>query len=200
MIKRRLEFVCFLLGILLVSIASEKVSQLKTNEALSTSDEDNVRVKKMIAPGYYTQECNSQKKCEKGKYCHMFLCVDCLKENVACTQNGQCCVDQGLFCVYGRCKAGSSKGAAGTFCDRQSDCKEADTCCVREPAINPAISVCKPALDEHQTCGPYNQYRAVYIGGTVQAACGPCKQDLTCKQVGIFGVHQICLPAKPAGK
>ena len=67
----------------------------------------------MIAPGYYTQECNSQKKCEKGKYCHMFLCVDCLKENVACTQNGQCCVDQGLFCVYGRCKAGASKGAAG---------------------------------------------------------------------------------------
>ena len=70
---------------------------------------------KMIAPGYYTQECNSQKKCEKGKYCHMFLCVDCLKENVACTQNGQCCVDQGLFCVYGRCKAGASKGAAGEF-------------------------------------------------------------------------------------
>lgn len=72
----------------------------------------------------------------------------------------------------------------GTFCDRQSDCEEDDTCCVREPAVNPAISICKPALDEHQTCGPYNQYRAVYIGGTVQAACGPCKSDLTCKQVG----------------
>lgn len=72
----------------------------------------------------------------------------------------------------------------GSFCDRQSDCKDQDLCCVREPAINPAISICKPALDEHQTCGPYNQYRTMYIGGTVQPACGPCKQGLTCKQVG----------------
>lgn len=73
---------------------------------------------------------------------------------------------------------------AGAFCDRQSDCKDPDLCCVREAAINPAISICKPALDEHQTCGPYNQYRTLYIGGTVQPACGPCKQGLTCKQVG----------------
>lgn len=72
----------------------------------------------------------------------------------------------------------------GAFCDRQSDCKDQDLCCVREAAINPAISICKPALDEHQTCGPYNQYRTLYIGGTVQPACGPCKQGLTCKQVG----------------
>lgn len=72
----------------------------------------------------------------------------------------------------------------GTFCDRQKDCQGSDLCCVREPAINPVISICKPALDEHQTCGPYNQFRTVYIGGTVQPVCGPCKQGLVCKQVG----------------
>ena len=66
----------------------------------------------MIAPGYYSQECNVHKPCpDPTKYCHMFLCVDCLKENVACTQNGQCC--PGTECTYGRCKKGSSKGAAG---------------------------------------------------------------------------------------
>ena len=73
---------------------------------------------------------------------------------------------------------------SGTFCDRQKDCVGSNLCCVREPAINPVISICKPALDEHQTCGPYNQFRTVYIGGTVQPVCGPCKQGLVCKQVG----------------
>ena len=43
----------------------------------------------------------------------MFLCVDCLKENVACTQNGQCCPSS--ECVYGRCKSGAKQGDAGKF-------------------------------------------------------------------------------------
>lgn len=64
-----------------------------------------------------------------GKYCHMFLCVHCLKENVACTQNGQCCKGQ---CVYGRCKKEGANGKPGTFCDRHEDCTDpAGTCCVR---------------------------------------------------------------------
>ena len=64
-----------------------------------------------------------------GKYCHMFLCVHCLKENVACTQNGQCCKGQ---CTYGRCKKDAAPGAPGTFCDRHDDCKDPPgTCCVR---------------------------------------------------------------------
>lgn len=66
----------------------------------------------MISPGYYSQECNAHKQCKDPvKYCHMFLCVDCLKENVACTQNGQCCPSS--ECIYGRCKAGSTAGNAG---------------------------------------------------------------------------------------
>lgn len=66
----------------------------------------------MIAPGYYSQECNVHKSCtDPTKYCHMFLCVDCLKENVACTQNGQCCPE--TECTYGRCKKGTKKGSAG---------------------------------------------------------------------------------------
>ena len=59
----------------------------------------------------------------------MFLCVHCLKENVACTQNGQCCHGQ---CTYGRCKKDAAPGAPGTFCDRHDDCKDPPgTCCVR---------------------------------------------------------------------
>lgn len=146
--------------------------------------------RRMLAPGYYSQECNAHKPCDKGKYCHMFLCVHCLKENVACTQNGQCCEGQ---CTYGRCKKDAGEGAPGTFCDRHEDCKDpAGSCCVREPAINPHISICKPPLEENMVCGPINFFRNVYIGAQVQKACGPCKEKLMCKQVGIFGVHEIC--------
>ncbi|CAH3144815.1 unnamed protein product [Pocillopora meandrina] len=146
---------------------------------------------RMLAPGYYSQECNAHKPCDQGKYCHMFLCVHCLKENVACTQNGQCCHGQ---CTYGRCKKDASGGSPGTFCDRHDDCKDPPgTCCVREPAINPHISVCKPPLEENMVCGPINFFKNVYIGAQVQRACGPCKAGLVCKQVGIFGVHEICV-------
>jgi len=145
---------------------------------------------KMLAPGYHSQECNAHKQCpDADKYCHYFLCVSCLQENAACSNNGQCCHGS---CSYGRCKKGASKGDAGTFCDRKQDCTGPELCCVREPAINPHISICKPALDEHEICGPRNHFKAVYIGATKQPACGPCKAGLTCKQYGVHGVHEIC--------
>lgn len=147
---------------------------------------------RMLAPGYYSQECNAHKACPEKKYCHLFLCVHCLKENVACTQNGQCCEGQ---CTYGRCKAGVSEGQPGTFCDRHEDCSGEGklACCVREPAINPHISICKPPLGENMVCGPINFFRNVYVGAQVQKACGPCKAALICKQVGLFGIHEICM-------
>ena len=64
----------------------------------------------MLAPGYYHMECQTKEDCTKKNpksFCHMFMCVDCLKENVACTQNGQCC--DGTECIYGRCKKGAKK-------------------------------------------------------------------------------------------
>lgn len=166
--------------------------QLDPDQMPSVADSGAQRAQpRMLAPGYYSQECNAHKRCDPGKYCHMFLCVHCLKENVACTQNGQCCKGQ---CTYGRCKKDAAPGAPGTFCDRHDDCKDPPgTCCVREPAINPHISVCKPPLEENMVCGPINYFKNVYIGAQVQQACGPCKAGLVCKQVGIFGVHEICV-------
>jgi len=146
---------------------------------------------KMIAPGYYSrQECNAHKHCPDDKYCHLFRCVSCRKENVACTQNGQCC--HGSMCKYGRCTKGASKGDAGTFCRLHQDCTGPESCCVRKPSINPDISICKPALDEHEICGPKNFFKNVYIGGKKQPDCGPCKAGLTCKQVGVHGIQEIC--------
>lgn len=78
-----------------------------------------------------------------GRYCHMFLCVHCLKENVACTQNGQCCKGQ---CTYGRCKKDAAAGAPGTFCDRHDDCRDPPgTCCVRL-VTRVMRNVCSPKL------------------------------------------------------
>ena len=145
----------------------------------------------MPMQSYYSQECNTHKKCPAKKYCHMFLCFDCLKENVACTRNGQCC--RGL-CTYGRCNSKSSKGDVGTFCDRHDDCS-GDTCCVRIPEINPHISICKPTLDEFNVCGPCSDFDVSHIShfGDESSTCGPCKKALECKKHGIFGDQSICM-------
>jgi len=143
-------------------------------------------------PGYYSQECHAQKKCaDPKKFCHMYTCTDCLKNNIVCTNNGQCC--DGSICIYGRCAPGSKNSKVpGKFCDRQDDCHESH-CCVHEHEINPIIKICKPKLGKHQTCGPHNQFHQSEEHGAVDAACEPCKGKLQCKQVGLFGVHEICL-------
>ncbi|KAL9984562.1 hypothetical protein ACROYT_G006871 [Oculina patagonica] len=155
---------------------------------LSPNDEDAVPYRRGLAPGYYKQECNAHKPCPSGKYCHFFLCVKCLGENVPCNDKGQCCRGQ---CTYGRCKRSSVPGEPGTFCNRKRDCR-GDSCCVRDTAVNLHKSICKPPLGENMVCGPINFFKNVYVGDEV---CGPCKPGLVCKQVGIFGVHEICVRA-----
>ncbi|XP_046844698.1 dickkopf-related protein 3-like [Xenia sp. Carnegie-2017] len=187
-----LAVVCFLIA---TPVWSSRLYKKNTK-----SRTQNTIKKQMLAPGYYHMECQTKEDCMKKNpksFCHMFMCVDCLKENVACTQNGQCC--DSTECIYGRCKRGPAQGP-GTFCDKKEDCTSPDNCCVREPAINPAVSICKPQLDEDHVCGPINQYRTVYIGAHVQTACGPCKESksLECRQVGIFGNYHVCM--KPLSK
>ena len=75
----------------------------------------------MLAPGYYHMECQTKEDCTKKNpksFCHMFMCVDCLKENVACTQNGQCC--DGTECIYGRCKKGAKKDPGNNIYSRKN--------------------------------------------------------------------------------
>ena len=95
---------------------------------------------------------------------------------------GTCC--EGYVCQYGHCTKGVKEGEPGTYCDRTSDCLGKESCCVREISVNPHTSVCKPMLNEFESCGPINLFHHVYDGGMVEPDCGPCKVGLQCKNVG----------------
>ena len=68
---------------------------------------------------------------------------------------------------------------SGTFCEKDSDCKEA--CCVLEPTINSHLPICKPTLEEYHQCAAI-LYRKIWVGE--KPDCGPCKPGLECAQKG----------------
>lgn len=138
-----------------------------------------------------TEECSVNKDCPKGRFCDVHTCRVCVHENAACHFIGTCC--EGFTCQYGHCTKGVKEGEPGTYCDRTSDCLGKESCCVREISINPHTSLCKPLLDEFESCGPINLFHHIYNGGMVEPDCGPCKAGLQCKNVGTKGLHFICL-------
>lgn len=141
--------------------------------------------RQMIAPGYYQAECSEKKPCKEGMYCNVLYCEKCHKLNVACSGKDQCC--KGLICGFGRCEK-KSKGDPGTFCEKDTDCK--DACCVLEPTINSHLPICKPTLEEYHQCAAI-LYRKIWVGE--KPDCGPCKAGLECVQKGVFGSHEVCM-------
>lgn len=138
-----------------------------------------------------TEECNVNKDCPAGRFCDVHTCRACLHAGASCHFIGTCC--EGYVCQYGHCTKGVKQGEPGTYCDRTSDCLGKESCCVREISVNPHTSVCKPMLNEFESCGPINLFHHVYDGGMVEPDCGPCKVGLQCTNVGTKGLHFICL-------
>lgn len=166
------------------------VMKLSKNKVVHRESQDKMlkqelRKRQMIVPGYYQAECSEKKPCKEGMYCNVLYCEKCHKLNVACNNNEQCC--KGTVCTFGRCEK-KSKGDPGTFCEKDTDCK--DACCVLEPTINSHLPICKPMLDEYHQCAAI-LYRKIWIGD--KPDCGPCKSGLECTQKGIFASHEICM-------
>ena len=58
-------------------------------------------------------------------------------------------------------------------------------CCIREISVSRLHSICKPMLEEHESCGPINLFhQEITTNSHVEPVCGPCKPDLSCKAVG----------------
>lgn len=180
--------------------ASGRIKEVNSPKGKSRADASERRqfILHMPSPWHYramveagTDECNVNKDCPAGKFCDVHTCRACLHERAACHFIGTCC--EGYACQYGQCTKGVEQGEPGTYCDRTSDCLGKESCCIREISVNPHTSMCKPMLDEFESCGPINLFHHVYTGGMVEPDCGPCKVGLQCKNVGTNGLHFICL-------
>eukprot|EP00794_Sanderia_malayensis_P012828 gene12828-14144_t len=136
--------------------------------------------------------CDINKQCKADQYCDGIFCFKCRKDLEHCYANGQCC--QGSECQYGYCAKGASAGMPGTYCDKAKDCK-GDSCCILEMSVDHHNAICKPMLEEHETCGPINLFHQITeYRAHSEPICGPCKQGLACKSIGIHGHHSVCLP------
>lgn len=137
--------------------------------------------------------CDINEKCKAEQYCQGRFCFKCRKALEHCYANGQCC--QGMECQYGYCAKGISAGMPGTYCDKAKDCKGSEACCILEMSVDHHNAICKPMLEQHETCGPINLFHQITeYRAHNEPFCGPCKQGLACKSVGIFGHHSVCLP------
>eukprot|EP00112_Aurelia_sp_Birch-Aquarium-sp1_P025321 Seg836.13 transcript_id=Seg836.13/GoldUCD/mRNA.D3Y31 product="hypothetical protein" protein_id=Seg836.13/GoldUCD/D3Y31 len=141
----------------------------------------------IIGPGYYEPECDDEKKCPDGRYCRMYVCVECHRTKHACTDREQCC--NKMECVYGRCED-KPKGSPGAFCHKDKECA-GEACCVLEPTVDEEHEICKPKLSEYHQCSPI-LYRKIWLGDN-KPDCGPCKGGLQCVQRGVEGSHEVCM-------
>ena len=115
-------------------------------------------------------------------FCTVYAEKKNIQHFVHCHILGTCC--EGYVCQYGHCTKGVKQGEPGTYCDKTSDCLGKESCCVREISVNSHTSICKPMLNEFESCGPINLFHHIYNGGMVEPDCGPCKNGLQCKNVG----------------
>jgi len=186
--------------------ASEKRSSLmeigQLDFHLATDDKfvDQRAVKRFMDDGHHMDErpilghCDINRQCKAEQYCEGMYCYKCRKDEEHCYANGQCC--QGMECQYGYCAKGVTAGMPGTYCDKAKDCKGPFACCIFEMSVDHHNPICKPMLEEHETCGPINLFHQICSEYRAQnePICGPCKPGLACKSVGIHGHHSICLP------
>ncbi|XP_047127235.1 dickkopf-related protein 3 isoform X1 [Hydra vulgaris] len=162
------------------------------------STEINDKAKKkdeLCCPGDIYGRCDINQQCIPGYFCDGMFCYKCHQEGQTCNLNGVCC--EGSECQYGICTKGVKAGDAGTFCDLSKDCTGSLMCCIREMSINRLHSICKPMLEEHESCGPINLFhQEITTNAHVEPMCGPCKPGLSCQAVGIHGQHNVCLRVK----
>ncbi|KAF4110618.1 dickkopf-related protein 3a [Onychostoma macrolepis] len=131
-------------------------------------------------------ECIIDEDCEKGSYClyetQRSKCLPCKHTDATCTKDEECCAGQ--LCIWGQC-ANSTKGAAGTICQYQSDCKE-EFCCAFHKALLFPVCSSKPIERERCIISANHLMELLswdFKGEGPQEHC-PCAGDLQCQHLG----------------
>lgn len=142
-------------------------------------------------------ECSVKKPCPAGKFCDPLTskCRKQLGEGATCTMKGQC-KGKVLLCKWGKCNKAKA-GDAGTFCQKNKDCK-GDSGCNMRPEISRFYPICSPRLDVGSVCGRVNPMARLFGKSfdddeeNQDPDSNPCKKGLKCASVGNFGT-KICV-------
>uniref|UniRef100_A0A667XGH4 Dickkopf WNT signaling pathway inhibitor 3 n=1 Tax=Myripristis murdjan TaxID=586833 RepID=A0A667XGH4_9TELE len=98
-----------------------------------------------------SSECMVDEDCGDLRYCMYGIeksrCLPCIPTDMPCTKDEECCSDE--MCVWGQCTANATRGAEGTICQVQSDCR-ADLCCAFQREL--LFPVCNPKPEKGESC------------------------------------------------
>ncbi|XP_056138075.1 dickkopf-related protein 3b isoform X2 [Lampris incognitus] len=96
-------------------------------------------------------ECMVDEDCGDLKYCLYEIenskCLPCIPTDMPCTKDEECCSDE--LCVWGQCTVNVTRGAEGTICQSQSDCRSTLCCAFQRELLFP---VCNPRPERGESC------------------------------------------------
>ncbi|KAJ8412868.1 hypothetical protein AAFF_G00104500 [Aldrovandia affinis] len=128
--------------------------------------------------------CIVDEDCEKGSYCLyerlQSRCLPCKALHTPCTKDEECCTGQ--LCVWGRCSGNSSRGAAGSICQHQSDCSPTLCCAFHRALLFP---VCTRRPTERERCHGHSNHLMELLSWDMEGEgprehC-PCIRGLQCQ-------------------
>ncbi|CAG5958539.1 unnamed protein product [Menidia menidia] len=97
------------------------------------------------------QDCMVDEDCGDLKYCLYEIenskCLPCIPTDMPCTKDEECCSDQ--LCVWGQCTVNATRGAEGSICQGQSDCRPGLCCAFQRELLFP---VCNPRPGQGESC------------------------------------------------
>ncbi|KAJ8271521.1 hypothetical protein COCON_G00103800 [Conger conger] len=128
--------------------------------------------------------CIVDEDCEKGSYCLyerlQSRCLTCKAARMPCAKDEECCTGQ--LCVWGRCSKNGAKGAAGSICQHQSDCKPALCCAFHRELLFP---VCTRKPRARERCHSQSNHLMELLSWDTEGEgprehC-PCARGLQCQ-------------------
>ncbi|KAK9517289.1 hypothetical protein VZT92_025172 [Zoarces viviparus] len=130
-------------------------------------------------------ECMVDEDCGHLKYCLYEMedskCLPCIPTDMPCTKDEECCSDQ--MCVWGQCTVNGTKGAEGSICQGQSDCRP-DLCCAFQREL--LFPVCNPKPEKGESCLSHPNLLMDMLAWDQEGPrdhC-PCADDLQCQPHG----------------
>lgn len=130
-------------------------------------------------------KCMVDEDCGALSYCLYEVdsskCLPCRAVDMTCNKDEECC--SGNKCVWGQCIVNATRGAAGSICQYQSDCRPLHCCAFQRELLFP---VCTPRPERGEPCLSHPNLLMDMLAWDQDGPrdhC-PCASGLHCQQHG----------------
>ncbi|XP_067091140.1 dickkopf-related protein 3-like [Osmerus mordax] len=130
-------------------------------------------------------ECMVDEDCGALSYCLYDVdasrCLPCRAVDMTCNKDEECCSDS--MCVWGQCTVNATRGAAGSICQYQSDCRPLHCCAFQRELLFP-VCTARPSSGEPCLSHPNLLMDLLAWDQDGPRDHCPCVSGLHCQQQG----------------